>query len=55
MLLRQAVSLARRLQDPLAEFSQLCTSDEEIMCLRYNTLQVRFHAAMFTRRQILLS
>lgn len=40
MLLRQAISLARRLQDPLVEFSQLCSTDEEIMCLRYHTLQV---------------
>ncbi|KFM83043.1 Transcription elongation factor SPT6, partial [Stegodyphus mimosarum] len=24
-LLRQAISLARRLQDPLMEFSQMCT------------------------------
>ncbi|KAG8306071.1 Transcription elongation factor SPT6 [Homalodisca vitripennis] len=39
MLLRQAISLARRMQDPLVEFSQLCTSDEEIMCLRYHPLQ----------------
>ncbi|KAL1451081.1 hypothetical protein WDU94_003375 [Cyamophila willieti] len=39
VLLRQAVSLARRLQDPLMEFSQLCTSDDEIMCLRYHPLQ----------------
>nr|CAD7567502.1 unnamed protein product [Timema californicum] len=38
-LLRQAVSLCRRLQDPLVEFSQLCTSDEEILCLRYHTFQ----------------
>ncbi|XP_063703465.1 transcription elongation factor SPT6-like [Culicoides brevitarsis] len=38
-LLRQAVSLARKLQDPLVEYSQLCTSDEEILCLRYHTLQ----------------
>ncbi|XP_003707816.2 transcription elongation factor SPT6 isoform X2 [Megachile rotundata] len=38
-LLRQAVSLARRLQDPLLEFSQLCTIDEEIMCLKYHPLQ----------------
>jgi transcription elongation factor SPT6 len=41
-LLRQAVSLARRLQDPLVEFSQLCSADEEILCLRYHTLQVFF-------------
>ena len=42
-LLRQAISLARRMQDPLIEFSQLCTSDEEILCLRYHTLQVSIH------------
>ena len=40
MLLRQAISLARRMQDPLVEFSQLCTSDDEILCLRYHPLQV---------------
>ncbi|UYV64595.1 SUPT6H, partial [Cordylochernes scorpioides] len=38
-LLKQAVSLARRLQDPLIEFSQLCTIDEEILCLKYHPLQ----------------
>nr|XP_033334830.1 transcription elongation factor SPT6-like [Megalopta genalis] len=38
-LLRQAISLARRLQDPLLEFSQLCTIDEEILCLKYHPLQ----------------
>lgn len=38
-LLRQAISLARRIQDPLVEFSQLCTADEEILCLRYHCLQ----------------
>ena len=38
-LLRQAVSLARRMQDPLVEYSQLCTADEEILCLRYHSLQ----------------
>ncbi|KAJ1520204.1 hypothetical protein ONE63_004415 [Megalurothrips usitatus] len=39
LLLRQAISLARRLQDPLIEYSQLCTSDEEILCLRFHPLQ----------------
>ncbi|KAG5681165.1 hypothetical protein PVAND_010625 [Polypedilum vanderplanki] len=39
LLLRQAISIARRLRDPLVEFSQLCSPDEEIMCLRYHTLQ----------------
>ncbi|XP_065172067.1 transcription elongation factor SPT6 isoform X2 [Atheta coriaria] len=38
-LLRQAISLARRMQDPLVEFSQLCTSDEELLSLRYHPLQ----------------
>lgn len=37
--MRQAVSLARKIQDPLVEYSQLCTADEEILCLRYHTLQ----------------
>lgn len=39
LLLRQAISIARRLRDPLVEFSQLCSADEEILCLRYHTLQ----------------
>ncbi|GIX89466.1 transcription elongation factor SPT6 [Caerostris darwini] len=39
-LLRQAISLGRRLQDPLLEFSQLCTPDEDILCLKYHPLQV---------------
>lgn len=38
-LLRQAVSLARKMQDPLVEYSQLCTPDEEILCLRYHSFQ----------------
>ncbi|XP_065088333.1 transcription elongation factor SPT6 isoform X1 [Ochlerotatus camptorhynchus] len=38
-VLRQAISLARRIQDPLVEFSQLCNADEEILCLRYHMLQ----------------
>lgn len=39
--LRQAISLARRLQDPLIEFAQLCTPDDEILCLKYHPLQDR--------------
>lgn len=39
IILRQAISIARRLQDPLVEYSQLCTTDEEILCLRYHTMQ----------------
>ncbi|XP_060521956.1 transcription elongation factor SPT6 isoform X2 [Cylas formicarius] len=38
-LLRQAVSLARKMQDPLVEFSQLCNGDEEILSLRFHPLQ----------------
>lgn len=39
LILRQAVSIARRLYDPLVEFSQMCSPDEEILCLRYHSLQ----------------
>ncbi|ENN77904.1 hypothetical protein YQE_05581, partial [Dendroctonus ponderosae] len=38
-LLRQAISLARKMQDPLIEYSQLCNSDEEILSLRFHPLQ----------------
>ncbi|XP_064612097.1 transcription elongation factor SPT6-like [Liolophura sinensis] len=38
-VLRHAVSIARRLQDPLIEFAQLCNPDEDILCLRYHSLQ----------------
>ena len=38
-LLRQAVSLARRLQDPLTEYCQLCSPDEEIICLKLHPMQ----------------
>lgn len=38
-LLRQAVSLARKMQDPLIEFSQLCTPDNDLLSLRYHSLQ----------------
>ena len=34
-VLRQAVSLARRMQDPLIEFSQLTGPENEILALRY--------------------
>ncbi|XP_001355099.4 transcription elongation factor SPT6 [Drosophila pseudoobscura] len=39
--LKQAVSLARKMQDPLVEYSQLCDADDEILCLRYHPLQER--------------
>ncbi|XP_051536488.1 transcription elongation factor SPT6 isoform X2 [Myxocyprinus asiaticus] len=38
-LLRQAVSVARKIQDPLVEFSQVCSSDEDILCLKLHPLQ----------------
>uniref|UniRef100_A0A673HB58 Transcription elongation factor SPT6-like n=1 Tax=Sinocyclocheilus rhinocerous TaxID=307959 RepID=A0A673HB58_9TELE len=38
-LLRQAVSVARKIQDPLVEFAQVCSSDEDILCLKLNPLQ----------------
>ncbi|KFD47142.1 hypothetical protein M513_11992, partial [Trichuris suis] len=37
--LRQAISIARRLNDPLLEFAQLCNQDEEILFLKFNALQ----------------
>lgn len=40
-LLKQAVSLGRRMQDPLMEFSQLCNADEDILCLKFHPLQVQ--------------
>lgn len=39
-LLRQAVSVARKIQDPLVEFAQVCSSDEDILCLKLHPLQV---------------
>ncbi|XP_053375824.1 transcription elongation factor SPT6-like isoform X2 [Mercenaria mercenaria] len=38
-VLRHAVCVARRLQDPLIEFAQLCNQDEDILCLKYHPLQ----------------
>ncbi|KAM4046625.1 transcription elongation factor SPT6 [Anomaloglossus baeobatrachus] len=38
-VLRQAVSIARRIQDPLIEFSQVCSSDDDILCLKLHPLQ----------------
>ncbi|KAF8563474.1 hypothetical protein P879_06561 [Paragonimus westermani] len=38
-LLRQAISLGRRLQDPLAEFAQLVNTEEEILGVRWHPLQ----------------
>ncbi|CAL8137322.1 unnamed protein product [Orchesella dallaii] len=39
LLLKEAVSLGRRLLDPLLEFTQLCNNDEEILCMRFHPLQ----------------
>lgn len=38
-VLRHAVSIARRIQDPLMEFAQLCNQDEDILCLKYHPMQ----------------
>uniref|UniRef100_A0A8C5RCP7 SPT6 homolog, histone chaperone and transcription elongation factor n=1 Tax=Laticauda laticaudata TaxID=8630 RepID=A0A8C5RCP7_LATLA len=38
-VLRQAVSLARRIQDPLVEFAQVCSPDEDILCLKLHSMQ----------------
>ncbi|XP_066551774.1 transcription elongation factor SPT6 isoform X1 [Amia ocellicauda] len=38
-LLRQAVSVARKIQDPLIEYAQVCSSDEDILCLKLHPLQ----------------
>ncbi|CAG0916226.1 unnamed protein product, partial [Notodromas monacha] len=38
-VLREAVSIARRLQNPLLEYVQLCTHDDEILCLKLHPLQ----------------
>ena len=39
-VLKQAISVGRRLQDPLVEFSQLCNPENDILCLRYHPMQV---------------
>ncbi|NP_660094.1 transcription elongation factor SPT6 [Danio rerio] len=38
-LLRQAVSVARKIQDPLVEFAQVCSTDDDILCLKLHPLQ----------------
>lgn len=40
-LLRQAVSIARKIQDPLIEYAQVCSTDDDILCLKLHPLQVR--------------
>ncbi|KAK7925731.1 hypothetical protein WMY93_008041 [Mugilogobius chulae] len=38
-LLRQAVSIARKIQDPLMEYAQVCSTDEDILCLKLHPHQ----------------
>ena len=38
-VLKEAISVARRLQDPLVEFSQLCGPENDILCLRFHPMQ----------------
>ncbi|KAJ0061685.1 hypothetical protein NL108_005822, partial [Boleophthalmus pectinirostris] len=38
-LLRQAVSIARKIQDPLVEYAQVCSTDEDILCLKLHPYQ----------------
>ena len=42
-LLLQSISVARKMQDPLLEFSQLCNPDDEILNLRFHPLQDLLH------------
>ncbi|KAK0416608.1 hypothetical protein QR680_012588 [Steinernema hermaphroditum] len=42
LTLRQAVSLARVILDPLVEYSHLCNADEDILCLSLHPLQSEF-------------
>ncbi|CAF1045570.1 unnamed protein product [Rotaria sp. Silwood1] len=48
--LRQAISQARRLQDPLLEFSQLFNYDKEILLIKYHPLQ-----DLIDREQLLIA
>ncbi|XP_057294879.1 transcription elongation factor SPT6-like [Hydractinia symbiolongicarpus] len=38
-VLRHAISLGRRIQEPLLEFSNLCDSEDELLCLRFHPMQ----------------
>lgn len=38
-LLLQAISNARKLSDPLAEYAKLCGPDDDILCIRFHNLQ----------------
>jgi len=39
-MLREAISIARRLRDPLVELSQLCNQDEDLLCIHFHPMQV---------------
>ena len=49
-LLRMAVSIARRVQEPLVEFAQMCNADEDILCLKYSPYQVHARAGPYQVR-----
>lgn len=46
-LLRQAVSIARKIQDPLVEYAQVCSTDDDILCLKLHPLQVRSESRLW--------
>ena len=48
-VLRHAISIGRRIQDPLVEFARLCEVEDELLCIRFSSLQVRrdFHLLLF--------
>ena len=39
-LLRQAISIARHLQEPLVELSRMCSADDDLMCVQFHPMQV---------------
>jgi len=53
-VLRHAVCVARRLQDPLIEFAQLCNQDEDILCLKYHPMQVKLDYNYCLKRKYFL-
>ncbi|XP_031559934.1 transcription elongation factor SPT6-like [Actinia tenebrosa] len=38
-VLRNAISIGRRMQDPLAEFASLCVEEDEMLCIKYHPFQ----------------
>ena len=49
-ILREAVSVARRLRDPLTELSQLCNADEDLTCIHFHPMQVIMEKYAFTEK-----